>query len=116
MKTSNFFSIKLTKDMDLVSIAGLSPKEIREKFPKMRRYDLLIPPKQLVLDYKSGKINKHEYTKIYQKQLNNLDPCKVYEDLKDSIILCWEPPWRFCHRNLIAKWLNNSLGLNIKEL
>lgn len=116
MNTSFFFHPKLNNKMNLVSVAGLSPKEILDKFPSMKRYDSLIPPKQLVLDYKNEKITKKEYTIIYHEQLFKLDPFKVYDDLKDSVILCWENPGKFCHRHLISKWLMVHNGVFIGEL
>jgi hypothetical protein len=115
MKTSYFFSDKLNIYEDLVSIAGQTPEEFRKKF-SYRVYKDLIPPKQLVLDYKSKKISIQEYTRIYKEQLNKLDPFKVYEDLKGSIILCWEKPGSFCHRRLVADWVSYSTGAIIKEL
>lgn len=116
MKTSYFFSNKLTKDMNLVSIAGLSPKEFREKFPDMKHYNDLKPPKELVLGYKSGKISKKDYKRIYLEQLNKLDPFKVYNELKNSVILCWEKPNEFCHRHIISEWISNNTGIKIEEL
>ena len=102
--------------MDLVSIAGLAPKEFKEKFPNYRVYKSLVPPKQLVSDYKSGKINEKEYTRIYKDQIFKLDPIDVYYDLKSSVILCWEKPGEFCHRRLIASWISSTMGIIIEEL
>lgn len=116
MKTSYFFSYKLTNEMDLVSVAGLTPKEIKEKFKNIRQYDFLKPPKQLVVDYKSKKISQKEYTRIYNEQLSKLDPVKVYNDLKNSVILCWEKPKDFCHRKLIAKWIYDNTSNIVEEL
>ena len=116
MKTSSFFSEKINNEMNLVSIAGLAPKEILEIYPNMKSYDSLKPPQNLVLDYKSGKITEKEYTRIYKEQLNNLDPFQVYNDLKDSILLCWEPPGRFCHRHLVSKWISTNVLVPVIEL
>jgi len=116
MNTSYFFFNKLYDSYDLVSIAGLTPEEFKKKFPGYRVYKPLIPPKQLVLDYKSGKISIPEYTRIYKEQLNELDPFKVYEDLKFSILLCWEKPGNFCHRHIVADWISYCTGNIVKEL
>jgi hypothetical protein len=102
--------------MDLVSIAGLAPKDFKDKFPNYRRYESLVPPKQLVLDYKSTKITKKEYTRVYKEQIFKLDPFNVYNDLKDSIILCWEKPGQFCHRILVANWIFSNTGIKVEEL
>jgi len=116
VKTSYFFSPKLTIDDDLVSVAGLAPKNFTDKFPNSLIYKPLVPPKQLVHDYKSKKISEKEYTKAYKEQLSKLDPVTIYYDLEDSIILCWENPGKFCHRLLIAKWLESTTGETISEL
>lgn len=116
MKTSFFFSNKLTKEMNLVNVAGLSPKEFRKKFPDMKHYDDLKPAKELVQDYKSGKINKKEYTRVYKEQLSKLEPFKVYNNLKNSVILCWERPEDFCHRHLISDWIYINIGIKVEEL
>ncbi len=116
MKTSYFFSNNLVETYDLVSIAGITPDEFKRKFPNYRIYKDLIPSKQLVLNYKAKKISKEEYTRIYKEQLNQLDPLKVYEELKNSVLLCWESPEKFCHRHLVADWLSNCCSIVIKEL
>jgi len=116
MKTSYFFSDRLNSDMDLVSIAGLAPKEIQEKFPNMRTYKPLQPPKQLVMDYKNGKITSKQYTIKYKDQLNKLNPFKIYQDLENSILLCWEPPGQFCHRHIVADYIYHTTGFSVEEL
>jgi uncharacterized protein (DUF488 family) len=116
MKTSYFFSDKLTSDMNLVSIAGLAPKEIKEKFSNMTTYKDLQPPKQLVIDYKSGTITSKQYTVKYKDQLNKLNPFKIFQDLENSVLLCWEPKGQFCHRHLVADWIYNTTGNSVEEL
>lgn len=116
MKTSYFFSEKLNNKYNLVSIAGQSPEEFRKKFPNYKIYKDLVPPKLLVLDYKSGKISIKEYTRQYKEQLNKLNPFKIYDELKESIILCWEQPEKFCHRILVSEWIFAHCGIEIKEL
>lgn len=34
---------------------------------------------------------------------------------KDVALCCFEKPDEFCHRHLVADWLNKNLGLNIEE-
>jgi uncharacterized protein (DUF488 family) len=49
--------------------------------------------------------------------LDKLDPQKVFDDLgEDAILLCWEAPCQFCHRRLVAEWLEKHLGVNVPEL
>lgn len=49
--------------------------------------------------------------------LDSLDAKEVYEELgENSILLCWESSEKFCHRHLVAEWLNGKLGLDIEEV
>ena len=58
------------------------------------------------------------YIENYNKEvLSVLDPKQVYEELgEDAIIICYEAPEDFCHRHLVAKWLEESLGIKIEEI
>jgi uncharacterized protein (DUF488 family) len=57
------------------------------------------------------------YREEYQKILDSLDPRQVYEDLgENSILICWEAPDKFCHRRLVAEWLEKHLGVTVPEL
>ena len=56
------------------------------------------------------------YTKCYEEQvLSVLNPQRVYDDLADKVLLCWEAPGKFCHRRLVAEWLQKSLNVSIPE-
>lgn len=62
-----------------------------------------------------------KYLVKYYKILENLDPNKVIEDLnelaggKPFVMLCYEKPNEFCHRQLVSAWLNDKLNLEIEE-
>lgn len=34
---------------------------------------------------------------------------------KDVALCCFEKPDEFCHRHLVAKWMNEQLGLGVEE-
>jgi hypothetical protein len=52
-----------------------------------------------------------------QAILDQLDPLSVYEDLgPEAVLLCREPPGVFCHRCLVAAWLEEHLGVEGPEL
>ena len=57
--------------------------------------------------------------KYYETVLNVLNPITVKQELqnidKDVILLCFETPEKFCHRHLVAKWLNEKTGLAVQE-
>lgn len=64
------------------------------------------------------------YTKLYyEKVLNKLNAKQVLEELGDNaVLLCYEK-WSdiekgttFCHRRIVADWLEKELGIKVKEL
>lgn len=62
--------------------------------------------------------NQWDYIqKFYTKVLKPLNPQEVYEGLgENAVLLCFETPYAFCHRHLVAGWLEMSLGVQIDEL
>lgn len=109
MKTSNYW--KNGKHPDAVSIAGRAPD-----WYKGRQYKKLAPKYHFFIKFKQDR-DKEYYTEHYNKEvLGVLDPKEVYEELgEDAILLCWEKSGNFCHRRLIAVWLEKALGITIDE-
>ena len=108
MKTS-YYAISMS-DPNAVSIAGRAPAGY-----KGREYKKLAPKYWFFKKYKEGG-DKDFYKEQYQKEvLNKLDPKEVYEELgEEAVLLCYEKPTDFCHRHLVAEWLNKSLNLEIE--
>ena len=93
------------KEYRYISIARFN------KFWSEEEYKKLAPPASII------KIEDKElYTKLYYEQvLNNLNPQEVYNELGDNaVLLCYEKT--FCHRHIVAKWLEEKLGVEVKEL
>ncbi|HEC91770.1 MAG TPA: hypothetical protein ENI51_02060 [Candidatus Atribacteria bacterium] len=106
MKTSNFR--KNGYHPLAVAISRTVPK-----WYKGRRYLKLAPPWWLI------KIkNPQKFIEFYYRYvLNRLDPNTVYAELgQDAILLCWEEPGEFCHRRIVAQWLEEKLNIKIPEL
>ena len=96
---------------DAVSIALSTP----QWYPKCRKYPDLFPTWDLIKTYKNDK-DQDRYIEIYTTEiLGKLDPEKVYSDLKNNTLLCWEKPGMFCHRRVVAAWLEVSLDINVPE-
>lgn len=62
------------------------------------------------------------YTERFKKEvLGRVDPKEFlesverYSDGKDVALCCFEKPGDFCHRHIVAEWLNEKLGLNVQE-
>lgn len=85
-------------------------------------YKDLAPKNWMAIEYRRGAITQEEYIELYRAEvLSKLDPKKVYNDLlsiygKDFTLLCWCGKDKFCHRHIVAEWLNNELGTQIVEL
>lgn len=100
-----------------VGIAGISPLEFTGL-----EYKKLAPKRFIYDNYiKSG--NAKQYCEdFYEHVLNKLNSERVIRDLedlsegKDIVLLCYEKPNEFCHRHLVADWLNSELGIEVKEL
>jgi len=111
--TSYFGNPKAKANPNSVSIARWTPRW----WGAGRRATELAPSVDLLNAIKAGEINERQYTKRYHSELlKNLDPKKVYAEYKDKILCCYERPGEFCHRRLIAEWLEKSLGVRIPEL
>lgn len=77
---------------------------------------LLAPDYDLLWNYKNKHITKEQYTECYLKYLNSLGIDRVIAELHDGdILLCWEAKGKFCHRHILAEWLN-SHGHTVTEL
>jgi hypothetical protein len=66
------------------------------------------------------KMKRVDYDFHFNLILEKLDPEKVYADLialggPDPILLCWERANTWCHRRLVAEWLEQALGTEITE-
>jgi hypothetical protein len=63
--------------------------------------------------------DRTQFIKLYKAQvLDRLNAGQVLRDLggDDFVMLCWEAPGQFCHRLVVAAWLQKELGLKVEEL
>lgn len=66
--------------------------------------------------------SQEDYEKRFKSEiLANRDPNVFLSNIeslakgKDVALCCYEKPGDFCHRHLVAKWMNEKLGLQIEE-
>jgi len=84
---------------------------------RFRKYEALVPSLSLLRDWRAGNLTNDEYSqRYYSETLSTLNPTSVYKELDRKILLCHEPSGSFCHRRLVAKWLEDLLGVNVPEL
>ena len=110
MQTSHFFAKGF--DSNAVSISRKPPWWFRGVC-----YLPLAPPEDLIERYKSDLIDESIFAQEYvERVLNTLDPFQIIKDLGMSAILLGDtPPGKFCHRRLVAIWLEDKLGIRVQE-
>lgn len=112
MQTSTHKSPHLALFANPVSIAR------HPMFWKGRRYYDLAPSRELHQTYKNHLISNETYTERFFEEIRarNIAPRKVVADLgMDATLLCWCDPGKFCHRRLVASWLEKHLGIEVPE-
>jgi hypothetical protein len=79
---------------------------------RRRRYPQLAPSRELIAIQ-----NAALFAARYRREvLAKLDPKAVFRELGDSaVLLCYEKPGEFCHRRLVAEWLEERLGIQVPE-
>ena len=115
MKTASFFEYT---GPGRVSIARFPPRGTPAGF---RVYRTLAPGPW----FKS--VSEPEYRRRYAEQLAGLDPAMVWDELHalagdaEPVLLCWERKAdleanrTFCHRRIVAEWLQHRLGEIVAE-
>jgi len=84
-------------------------------------YKSLAPNWKLHENFKTKKISEDQFISAYKEQLESMNPNKVYEDLNalvsglEPILMTDGSKKKFCHRHLVAEWLENELGIIIEE-
>jgi len=117
MKTGFFKQIDEEKTNGFISISLYSSDN---EFVK-HEYKSLAPNWKLFENLKSKKITEDKFIVSYEEQLDSLNPSIVFADL-NSLVSGFEPilmtngtKKKFCHRHLVANWLQNKLNIEIEE-
>jgi len=86
------------------------------------RYPALAPTYRIFIDYKTNG-DAEQYAKDFDEEvLDKLNPHKTFEELvqmcgEEFTLVCYEKPGEFCHRHIVAEWLNQYIqDLKIVEL
>lgn len=94
-----------------VSISAVVPT-----WYKGRQSLVAAPDWAFVSAYKEGRLTQQEYETVYRTKLDKLGEEKVLSQFTDGdVLLCWEKPTDFCHRHILAQWLNER-GHTVTEL
>lgn len=108
MKTSNFKNYKGDRGVAICIYPPIDWTDAR--FPSLE------PDRQTFFAKKADQITEEQYEKQYRERtLSKLDPQKIYDTLKGQVLLCWENPGEFCHRRIVAAWIEENLGIEVPE-
>ena len=117
MKTGYFKQVNGGHTNGFISISLYPSKNDFVKY----EYKSLAPNWKLFENLNKKKITEDQFIKSYDDQLVSLSAEKVYEDLVnlvsgfEPIIMTSISKKKFCHRHLVAEWLENELGIIIEE-
>ena len=113
---------KFAKGLDdsqffVVSISRFPPRG----FKGYKCYDFA-PSAALLKSFRNG-LSKSDYSVKYRRDvLEAIDVHKVFEGLavkacgRDIVLCCFEPAFNFCHRRLLASYVQEVWGYSIEEL
>ena len=119
LKTSYYYAVKnKANDYYKVAISRTAPTN---------EYDLhaliLAPDSDTLWAHKNEYIDDKEYTRQYLDKLNRIldngTLQSIIENLKAHdkvLLLCYEGKYKFCHRHILADFLNEHFTLGISEL
>lgn len=78
-----------------------------------------VAPRRYMLD---DRLTDEEYIRMYRNDVLRLvDARSFIQDLErasrgmDVALCCFEKPGDFCHRHILAKWLNEQTGIEVLE-
>lgn len=113
--TSYFAKLKNIPD-------NVVPVSISRKPPKGyggTEYKLLAPSSALLSEWHRNH-NEADYRFKFAKQLTSLDASRIVDVLNyisgglDIVLVCYKKPTKFCHRHIVAEWLNKH-GYDVEE-
>jgi len=96
-----------------IAISRLVPPDFKGSL-----YSKLAPTRELEEGFYQGRVDSEQYAREYRRLLEsrNLAPHLVLQELPFTCtLLCWERPYEFCHRHLVARWIQNATGIAVKE-
>jgi uncharacterized protein YeaO (DUF488 family) len=107
------------------SDAGIVPVGISGKLPewwKYRHYRQFAPSWSIWKEWHDSQdtARNERYAVRFQHEiLNRLRPDDVLRDLsafgKNLVLCCYETPDKFCHRHLVAQWIEKHLKIEVTE-
>ncbi len=115
--TGNYTDCKVG---NLISISGDKGKSIGFEGKSLTK---LAPKRDFWNEWHNniGRISEEENTKFYIQEyykqvLSQVDIEELLKDEKDPILMCYERGQDFCHRHVLAEFINIRYGINVEDL
>ena len=86
--------------------------EIKELAPTEYILSLKDRPEEYEEMYKAEVLERADINRI----LYNILVCAGRDGKDKAVLMCYEAPNKFCHRHIVAKWINESIGREVKEV
>lgn len=112
--TSYFGNIKRLNESGVFAICVAIG---RPKFLSLPQMLNVAPTRYMV----SGPCSREEYLRLYDQILAKQDAHQVVSQIeslsggRDVALCCYEKPGDFCHRHILAKWITDNTGIEVKE-
>ena len=104
---------------------GLEPIAISGKRPDFYEglyYPNFAPRYWMYQRWKDKDITNEGYTREYKSYLDSLDKEEIEKDFEEfntsnqhCVLLCYEKSYDFCHRHVLADWLEENFGWKVDE-
>ena len=117
MKTGYFYALRQNEIGGAVSIAVGKPRYVKIQY----ELKSLAPTWGLLNAFRKDEITEDEYVVRFNAQLLRLDPYTVVEELEamtkeaEPVMMCHCGAKHFCHRHLVAEWLEKETGQVVEE-
>jgi len=107
------------KGLIVISISRYTPDFVNTDY----NYIDIAPTKDILFKYKNSKesddIKEKEYIQQYkkhiEKEIDDFIHFLYKQTDKDIVLVCYEHPFDFCHRHILAEVLEKELNTEIKE-
>lgn len=108
------------KTGNLISISGDRGKRVNFNG---KAISLLAPKRSFWNEWHNniGKVSFYDNTRYYIQEyyrqvLLKINVIQLLENEKEPILLCYEPSSDFCHRHILAEYLNLMYGIEVLEI
>ena len=116
--TSNYNNLEFIKNP--ISISGDRGKQAGYQG---KYYSKLAPKKDMWVKWHNniGKVSESTNNRFYIREylktvLINLDAFETLKELDNYTLLCYEKNNEFCHRHIVAFWLEDNLAMKVPEI